>query len=187
MVLFSYSSDPPFDYLIFKLSLVAYVYRWSRFDLVSESTRLSRRYFYTLYWKKKQEIIQLTIAQWTHSTISKSLSSAVLRIPLLMMNKNVYSFDDTAAPHTITRIPSLPVHGFWPRKAVFCSLENLIVQCQYIPGPKFSVSRFTMLFLYGWSPHRCTMIVDFLPLICEILIIWRIWMNEWMGFYITAI
>lgn len=89
--------------------------------------------------ERKQEIIQLTIAQWIRSTISKSLSSAVLQTPLLMMNKNVYSFDAAAAPHTTTQIPSLPVHGLWPRKAVFCSLGNLIVQCQYIPGPKFSV------------------------------------------------
>lgn len=45
-----------------------------------------------LYPGKKQKIIQLTIAQWTRSTISKSLSSAALQTPLLMMNKNVYLF-----------------------------------------------------------------------------------------------
>lgn len=42
--------------------------------------------------ERKQEINQLTIAQWIRSTISKSLSSAVLQTPLLMMNKNVYLF-----------------------------------------------------------------------------------------------
>ena len=159
---------------------------WSRFWVYTpiETVRL-----YSILERNKRS------SNWPlPSGHARPFRSPYLRPPCKLLcwwwiKMSIYSFDDTAAPHTTTRIPSLPVHGFWPSKIVFCSLGNLIVQCQYIPGPNFSVIPSTVLFLYGWSSHWCTMIVDFLPLMWNtILIIWGIWMNDWMGvFYCSDI